>query len=96
MRRDARYTLGVKIDNLLIETIEQVYTANYASKGEKLPYLERAAGHLDLAKFFLAVLWEIKGLDGDKYIALSERLYEIGRCLADGSAKPTKETPASK
>ena len=96
MRRDARYTLGVKIDNLLIETIEQVYTANYASKGGKLPYLERAARHLDLAKFFLEVLWEIKGLDGDKYIALSERLYEIGKMLGGWTRQAAKETPASR
>ena len=96
VRRDARYTLGVKIDNLLIETTGQVYKANYASKGEKLPYLEQAAGHLDLAKFFLAVLWEIKALDGDKYITLSERLYEIGRQLGGWIGQATKETPASK
>lgn len=51
-----RYTLGVKIDSLLVETIGQVYEANRASKGAKLPYLERAARHLDLAKFFLEVL----------------------------------------
>jgi hypothetical protein len=97
VRRDARYTLGIKIDNLLIETADLIYSANYASKGGKLPYLEQAARRLDLAKFFLEVLWEIKGLDGDKYIALSERLFEIGKMLG-GWIRQTaaKETPASK
>ena len=94
VRRDARYTLGLKIDNLLIETADLMYSANYASKGQKLPHLELAARRLDLAKFFLEVLWEIKGLDGDKYIALSEKLYEIGQpCSADGFAKPLKKLP---
>jgi hypothetical protein len=74
-----------------------LYSANYASQGKKLPHLEQAARQLDLAKFFLEVLWEIKGLDGDKYITLSERLYEIGKMLG-GWIRQTasKETPASK
>ncbi len=96
IRRDARYTLGIKIDNLLIETTEQIYKANFASKADKLPFLERAASHLDLAKFFLEVLWEIKGLDGDKYVALSEQLYEIGKMLGGWIRQTSKETPASK
>jgi hypothetical protein len=97
VRRDARYTLGIKIDNLLIETTDLTYRANYASKGQKLPYLERATRQLDLAKFFLEVLWEIKALDGDKYIALSEKLYEIGKMLGGWTRQTAaKETPASK
>jgi hypothetical protein len=96
VRRDARYTLGIKIDNLFIETADLMYSANYASQGKKLPYLEQAARRLDLAKFFLEVLWEIKGLDGDKYIALSERLYKIGKTLGGWIRQTaTKETPAS-
>lgn len=73
-----------------------MYCANYASKGEKLPHLEQAVRCLDLAKFFLEVLWEIKGLDGGKYIALSEQLYEIGRQLGGWTRQAAKETPASK
>ncbi|MEK7507849.1 MAG: four helix bundle protein [Patescibacteria group bacterium] len=79
--KTARYTLGQKIDGLLIDTIEAVFIARYLAKEKKLVYLERAGGKLDLAKFFLQILWEIKSLDNKKYITLSEQLEEIGKML---------------
>ncbi|OGZ52728.1 MAG: hypothetical protein A3B25_00845 [Candidatus Ryanbacteria bacterium RIFCSPLOWO2_01_FULL_48_26] len=79
--KTARYTLGLKIDSLLVETIEAIFIASYISKERKTIYLERASGKLDLAKFFLQVLWEIKSLDNKKYILISEPLEEIGKML---------------
>lgn len=79
--KDARYTLSEKIDVLFIETTELIFVAGYLDKSQKLPYLQKAAGKLDLLKFFLQILWEIKALDNKKYIALSEQLDEIGRML---------------
>ena len=79
--RDSRYTLGTKIDALFIETTEPIFIATYLSKEQKLPYLRKAAANLDLVKFFLQILWEIQAIDNKKYIALSEKLDEIGRML---------------
>jgi len=42
-----------------------------------------------LLKFFLRISWEIKAVDNKKYIALSERLDEIGKMLG-GWIKTTK------
>lgn len=41
--------------------------------------MQKAAAKLDLAKFFLQLLWEIGALDNKKFIVLSEKLYEIGK-----------------
>ncbi len=79
--KDARYTLGVKIDGLFVETIDFIFTAAYLGSNQKLQYLPKAAAKLDLAKFFLQITWEIKAIDNKRYILISERLDEIGRML---------------
>lgn len=81
MPKTARYSLGIKIDNLFIETTELIFIASRLNKEKKLPYLEKASGKLDLLKFFLQIAWEIKSLDNKKYIILSEHLNEIGKML---------------
>ncbi|MBU3925726.1 diversity-generating retroelement protein Avd [Patescibacteria group bacterium] len=79
--KGSRYSLGIKIDNLIIETVELILTASRLPKNQKLPYLQKANSKLDLLKFFLQLAWEIKSLDDRKYIILSEHLNEIGRML---------------
>jgi hypothetical protein len=94
--KDSRYTLGIKIDRILVEILESLFMASYAKKEQKLPHLEKATIRLDLAKFFLQVLWEIKALDGKKYIALSEQFNEIGKMLGGWTRQmnKAKENPA--
>lgn len=94
--KDSRYTLGIKIDRALLETVELLFSASYVKKELKLPYLEKATNRLDLAKFFLQILWEIKAIDQKKYIALSEKLNELGKMIGGWSrqAAKTKENPA--
>ena len=79
--KDSRYTLGGKIDALLIETIEAVLIGSFLAKEKKLPYIEKAALKLDLAKFFFQIAWEIKALDNKKYALISEKLNDLGRML---------------
>ncbi len=93
--KDSRYTLGTKIDSLLVEVLGLIFTASYLGKNEKLPYVRRAMVRLDLVKFFLQILWEIKGLDNKKYIHFSEGLNEIGKMLGGWIKQLSKENPAS-
>lgn len=79
--KTSRHTLGQKIDACFLETTELVFTASYLSKPQKRPYVQKATGKLDVLKLFLRLAWEIKALDNKKYIALSEKLDEIGRML---------------
>ena len=94
--KDSRYTLGIKIDRVLIQTVELLFLASYAKKEQKLPYLEKAATQFDLAKFYLQILWEIKAIDNKRYIALSEKLTEIGNMLGGWNRQVAKlkENPA--
>ncbi|MBI1956994.1 MAG: diversity-generating retroelement protein Avd [Candidatus Niyogibacteria bacterium] len=90
--KKSRYTLGEKIDSLFVDTIELLFTAGYLSKEQKLPYLQRANGKLDLLKFFLQIAWELKAIDNKKYIALSKQLDEIGKMLG-GWMRGIQKTP---
>ena len=81
MPKDFRYSLGTKIDRSLIETAELLFVASYLGKEQKLPYLQKANVRLDVAKFFLQILWDVNALDNQKYILLSEKFDEVGRRL---------------
>jgi hypothetical protein len=79
--KDARYTLGTKVDASLVDAVEAIFVATFLAKEKKLPYVQRAAAKLDLVKFFLQVTWDIKALDNKKYALISEQLAEVGRML---------------
>lgn len=81
MPKDFRYSLGTKIDRSLVETAELLFIASYLGKEQKLPYLQKANVRLDIAKFFLQILWDVGALDNQKYILLSEKFDEVGRQL---------------
>ncbi len=79
--KDYRYTLGFKIDSLFVEITEIIYEAQYAKLVKKKLCLEKASLKLDTLKFFLLILWEIKGIDNKKYIHLSKHITEVGKML---------------
>ena len=86
-----RYSLGEKIDKFFVEAIEAIVTASFLNQTEKLPYVRLAIRKLDTLKVFLMLLWETKSLDNKKYIALSEKLDEIGRNLGGWQGKILKD-----
>jgi hypothetical protein len=88
--------LAEKIDKIFIDGIEAIITANFLSPKEKEPYVRYAIRKLDTLKIFLMMLWETKSLDNKKYIALSEKLNEVGRNLGGWYGKLAKENSPKK
>ncbi|MDP2909676.1 MAG: four helix bundle protein [bacterium] len=86
-----KFSLGEKIDRFFVEIIDAIATASFLPQKEKLPFVRFAIKRLDVLKFFLMMLWETKSLDSKKYIALSEKLDEIGRNLGGWHGKLGKE-----
>lgn len=74
---------------------ELLFIASYLEPKEKIPYLRKANVRLDIAKFFLQILWDVGALDNQKYILLSEKLDEVGRQLG-GWIKGVKSNPPAK
>jgi len=93
--KDFRYSLGTKIDRSLIEIAELLFLASYLSKEQKLRYLRKAITRLDLAKFFLQILWDVKALDDKKYITLSEQFETVGKMLG-GWVRGLESKPPAK
>jgi len=94
--KKSRYTLGDKIDLLFLQTLESLFVASYQNREEKLSTIETAIKKLDLLKFFLRISWELKVLDSQKFIFLSEKLQEIGRMLGGWRKGLQNKTPATK
>lgn len=76
-----RYTLGSRIDDLLVETIESISIGSFSAKPDKLPHVRFAIRKLDTTRVLLMILWETRSLDNKKYLALSIHLEEVGRML---------------
>lgn len=91
MPKTHKYSLGEKIDKIFVDVIEAIITANFLSPKDKIPYVSFAIKKLDTLKIFLMLLWETKSLDSKKYIALSEKLDEIGRNLGGWRGKILKD-----
>ena len=81
IQKSSRYTLGEKIDSLFLETLEAIFVAQYISKAQKLPALQKANTKFDALKFFLMILWEVGDLGQKQYAVLSEKLHTIGNML---------------
>src|SRR3989338_6668010 len=79
--KETKYSLGEKIDTLLVETIEAALTAVFLPKEQKRPFVHKAIVKLDTAKVFLYVSWELKSIDTKKYVAVSEPLAGAGQQL---------------
>ena len=91
-----RYSLGQKVDNLFIETIEALATASFLSREEKQPYVRLAIRKVDTLKILLLILWETKSFDDKKYIALSVKIDEIGKMLGGWYGQLTKQNSPAK
>jgi len=76
-----RYTLGVRCENVILTIIEEVIIASGSSKERKLTILKEISAKLDVLKVLFRLCHDIKALDNKKYLAIEEKLQEIGRML---------------
>lgn len=76
-----KYSLGRKIENLILYTLELSIKTVYLPKQEKLIYLKEIDAKINLLKMLIRLSNEIKVLDNKKYITLQENLQEIGKMI---------------
>jgi|SRR3989344_3304218 len=86
-----RFSLGQRIDNLLIEIMEAIAAAGFLSRAEKQPYVRLAIRKTDTLKVLLLALWETKSIDSKKYIAISLKIDELGRRLGGWNGQLIKQ-----
>ena len=76
--------------------MEALSAAAFLSQAEKLPFIRLAIRKTDTVKLLLLILFETKSLDIKKYIALSEKLDEVGRMLGGWKGQVEKQNSPQK
>jgi len=79
--RATRYTLGTKIDNYFTNLLELTLVIKYAKREDKIPTLEQLGKKMDMVKYFVTLLWELKAIDNNKYSQLAIKLGTVGKML---------------
>ncbi len=87
-----RYTLGSKIDEIFLLSIEYCFLASYSSSSEKILYIDKAISRSDLLKLLLLIAFENKDIDTKKYIHISEGLSEVGKMLGGWKKQTIQKT----
>ncbi len=94
--KETKYTLGEKIDSLLVECLEATLTAIFLTQEQRRQFVHKAIVKIDTVNVLLRISWELKSLDTKKYTALSLPLTEAGRQLGGWHNKLLKENSANK
>ncbi len=76
-----RYSLGTKIDTLLCDVIQYSSSALFVSKEQKVLHIQKAIQSLDTAKILLRIANTAHIMETKQYIALTDKLIEIGKML---------------
>lgn len=73
-----------------MEAIEAVATASFLGVTEKLPFIKLAMRKIDTIKIMLMVLWETGTLENKKYIAISDKVNNIGKMIGGWNGQISK------
>lgn len=74
-----RYTLGQKLDNLVLEIFELLFSIPFSDK--KVSVLQQISVKLDLLKILLRLAKDSQAVNNKKYLELQVILQEVGRML---------------
>lgn len=73
-----KYTLGEKIENTILETLELVLLATYTGIYKK-DILRKANNKVDLLKYLIRIAYETSSVKIKGYLLLEEQILEIGK-----------------
>ena len=75
--KNARYTIGTRIENKFLDLLEIAYIAYFSKK--KIEKISACVLTLDTLKFIISVAWEGKLISNKHYQEISLKLDEIGK-----------------
>lgn len=76
-----RYVLGQQCEGALVDILRMLFQAGSVSKQDKAAHLDRASIELNMLRIYFRMAKDIKAVDVKTYVALEERVDEIGRML---------------
>lgn len=94
MAKARRQTIGGRIDNALLDTLESTFSASYLSPARKTVALETAITRLDAAKFLLLVGWECGAITNAQHMHIVGLLADASKMLVGWKLYLEKKTSA--
>lgn len=91
IKKQDRHTIWERSENAILDVIEGILAASETYKSEKLPILKNVSVKVNLLRVFFRLAKDAKVIDVKKYMALEEKIDEIGRMLG-GWMKSSRET----
>jgi hypothetical protein len=85
-----RFTIYERSENLLLDMTEALLSAGYAGRANKINALEVASAKLNVLRFFIRLMKEMRTIDSKRYVILQEHVDEIGRMLGGWLRASTK------
>ena len=79
MPKGARYTIGERIENKLLDLLELSYIAYFTGKDKKMEKISECILVTDSLKFLISVAWEGKLISNKHCEDVALKLEEIGR-----------------
>lgn len=76
-----RYSLGVSLENSILELIQELIMAKNAPRPLKTTYLIKATSHLEVTRLKYRLLLEFKIANETRIFQTQSKLAEIGRML---------------
>lgn len=92
--KGARYTIGARIENKLLDLLELAYIAYFTEKGRKEEKINECILVTDTLKFLVSIAWEGKLISDRQCEDIAKKLEEIGRML--GGWKKSLGNPEKK
>lgn len=97
MPRTARYAIGARIESHFLDLLELIYQAYYAGVDRKTEYIIASISKTDMLRYLLQIAWENKQVKENQYIALSQKLQEVGKILGGWKNNAlAKQNPSKK
>ena len=76
-----RFTVYERSEDLLLDVIESLLEAAHMDPARKREHLENASVKLNMLRFLVRMLKDVRSIDIKKYVILEGKIDEIGRML---------------
>ncbi len=94
--RTARFGLGLKIDNLLLDLLELLQKTIYTPVDKKVFLLNVTSEKIDMVRFFMQILWENKFCPNKQYVSIETDIQNLGRMIGGWKKGLLSKTSAIK
>jgi hypothetical protein len=79
--KGARYTIGARIENKILDLLELAYIAYFSKKENKIEKISECIFLLDTLKFIVSAAWDAKLVSNKQFEEIAGKLDEIGRMM---------------